>query len=282
MKCPLARSAGHNLPSEFGGVCHFFAIHIVVGEYPHLGASTLEAQSAVGAEIARAVAAYLKRGEAAGAVNLPPVADAEYRRAAPYRLLAGALGRLLAALAPAPLSAVEVALSGRAAAIASHPIASEALAGVLRGRLQTPVNQVNARRLAARQGIALIESKSEEARDFVSLLSLIGEYRGGRIRLVGTLLGGRHPRLVFIDEYEVEIAPQGPLLITWHQDRPGVVGALGALLGARRININHMQVGAAPGGRAMAVIGVSRPLPAADLKKVTAIPAVNKAVQVVL
>jgi D-3-phosphoglycerate dehydrogenase / 2-oxoglutarate reductase len=91
------------------------------------------------------------------------------------------------------------------------------------------------------------------------------------------------PRLVWIDDYEIETVPEGTLLITRHDDRPGVIGALGNLLGQEHINISWMQVGiTSPESQAMAVIGISSPLSPELLHQVEAIPAVHRVYQVSL
>jgi D-3-phosphoglycerate dehydrogenase len=250
---------------------------------PHLGASTEEAQVAVGVAIARQVAAFLETGEAINAVNLPHVPAEDLPKIRPYQVLAHRLGRLLAALTPEPLYQIEVALCGRAFEIDPHPVAVEALVGLLEEQLSTPVNSVNARHLAHRQGLALSESRSEETQEYLSLLTLTGHYPSGAVSVAGTLLGDRYPRLVRIDDYEIETVPEGTLLITRHDDRPGVVGALGNLLGQEHINISRMQVGiTSPESQAMAVIGISSPLSPELLHQVETIPAVHRVYQVSL
>ena len=250
---------------------------------PHLGASTEEAQLAVGVAIARQVATFLETGEAINAVNLPHVSSEELHRIRPYQELAYRLGRLLSALAPSALQQLDVVLYGRAAELDPRPVAAEALAGLLRDRLSTPVNSVNAVPLARRQGIALLESRSLESEEYLSLVTVTGRHSGGAASVAGTLLGERHPRLVRIDDYEVETVPEGTLLITRHEDRPGVVGALGNLLGREHVNISRMQVGTGPSdGEAIAVVGISSPLSPELLHQVEEIPAVHKVYQVTL
>ena len=101
--------------------------------------------------------------------------------------------------------------------------------------------------------------------------------------VAGTLLGESHPRLVCIDDYHVEAVPEGCLIFTRHDDRPGVVGALGSILGRENINISRMQVGTANGKtEAIALVGVSAPLPQAAMEEVRAIPAVRQAIQIEL
>ncbi len=246
---------------------------------PHLGASTEEAQVAAGIAIAEQVASFLETGEAINAVNLPRISPADLYRLRPYQVLAHRLGRLLAALVPEPLQEVEVALRGRAAEFDPASIASECLVGILEGELSVPVNQVNARHLARRQGITLIESRSRETEEYLSLVTVTGKHNGGHTRVAGTLLGERHARVVRIDDCEVETVPEGTVLITRHEDRPGVVGALGTLLGQEHVNISRMQVGGASGPEALAVIGISQPLTPETLERVAEIPAIHQVYQ---
>lgn len=250
---------------------------------PHIGASTEEAQYAVGVEIARLIAAYLSNGEAVSAVNLPRIRGEQAARLRPYLDLAVRLGRLLGRMAPGAPAQIELSLHGAAADLDTHAVAVEALAGFLREHHAIPVNRVNALHVARRQGIAVSESRSEEAHDYVSLVALTGHFGAESIRLVGTLFDERHPRLVRINNYEIEAALEGHLLFTRHDDRPGVVGALGAVLGDAGINISRMHIGiAADSDKAVAALGVATPLAEELMQRVRAIPAVNKAIQISL
>jgi D-3-phosphoglycerate dehydrogenase len=250
---------------------------------PHVGASTNEAQQAVSVKIAEHVAAFLETGAAQSAVNLPRIASDEAMRARPYQELALALGRLLSALMPGPIAELEVALFGLIADVDPRPITAGALTGLLGKRLAMPVNEVNATTLAQRQGIAVREIRSQEARDYLSLVELRARTGTASTSVAGTLLGESHPRLVCIDDYHVEAVPEGCLILTRHDDRPGVVGALGSILGRENINISRMQVGTANGKtEAIALVGVSAPLPQAAIEEVRAIPAVRQAIQIEL
>ena len=107
--------------------------------------------------------------------------------------------------------------------------------------------------------------------------------RGGdrSLRLSGTLLSQRHPRLIEIDGCHVEAVLEGELLVTFHNDRPGVVGEIGSRLGAAGVNITRMHVGLPEGGReAVALIAIERPLVAAELKTLEGIDAIRRVVQV--
>ncbi len=250
---------------------------------PHLGASTKEAQQAVSVKIAEDMAAFLTTGEASSAVNLPRVSTEQLGRTRPYRHLAHALGRFIAAITPDPITELEVGLFGRAAELDPWPITSQALVGLLDKRLAVPVNQVNAAQLAQRQGIAVRETRSEVTHDYIALVEVRATTTSGATSVAGTLLGERLPRLVRVDDYEVEAVPEGHMLFTRHDDRPGVVGALGSILGRENINISRMQVGIANGkDEAIAIIGISASLSEKALAEIEELPAIRQVVQIVL
>lgn len=248
---------------------------------PHLGASTQEAQTAVGVEIAHQIAAFLIHGEVRNAVNLKSIAPERLNQMAPSLRLARNLGKLLAMMSEGALLEVELGLYGQAAELEAQPMLCEVVAGLLQDHLDTPINRVNALPLARRQGIKVSEAKSTESRDYLSVVRVRGRTAQGTVCLEGTLFDGRHPRLVRVNDYEIEAELSGQLVMTRHADKPGVIGALGEILGRQGINISRMQVGAAEGkDRAIAVIGVSSVLRENTLAALAAIDAVDKVLQV--
>ncbi|MGR9086891.1 MAG: phosphoglycerate dehydrogenase [Gammaproteobacteria bacterium] len=250
---------------------------------PHLGASTSEAQVAVSVEIARQAVTFLNTGEAINALNLPRQSAEEIKKSFEFVNLATILGKVLVGLASQPIEKLEVALFGRAAEVEVRPISVAALIGLLSGQFSTPVNRVNAENIAKRQGISLIESKTQETQDYISLIRLTGHGADQSTSLSGVLLGGRHPRLVCINHFDIEVVPEGTLVVTQHEDKPGVISAIGAVLGNADINITRMQVGMADDAQqAMAVISVTEPLSDDLLRQLCDIPAVHKATQIVL
>ena len=248
---------------------------------PHLGASTEEAQTATGVEIAHQIAAYLLKGEIRNAVNIKSVPPERLAQLEPYAQLARRLGKLVSGMAVGALQEVEIGFYGSAADLDSQPLVAAVVAGLLQDHLDTPINRVNAAHLARRQGIRLSEVKSSDVRDYLSVLRVTVRAEGGACCLEGTLFDGRHPRLVRVNEYALEAPLEGHVVFTRHADKPGVIGALGELLGREGINISRMQVGAAEGrDSAIGVLGVSRALTPTQLAAIGEIPAVNKVLQV--
>jgi len=250
---------------------------------PHLGASTLEAQTAVGTEIAHQVATFIKTQEAINAVNLPRIPAQEGERLRPYQDLAQKLGHLLARMMTGTVTHLDIAITGPAVELKTEPITAAALVGLLREQLSNPVNQVNAHHLAKRQGIQISESRSSESHDYLNTLTLIAQGKEETLSLTGTLFDERHPRLVRINDYLMEASLTGHLLFTRHTDVPGVVGDIGALLAHHHINISTMQVGVIPDGQyAIAVIGISNPLNESMMIEIKALPNIDKALQISL
>ncbi|MEX2516587.1 MAG: phosphoglycerate dehydrogenase [Gammaproteobacteria bacterium] len=245
---------------------------------PHLGASTHEAQAAVGNEIVRNVMNYLRSGQAVNAVNLPTIPAAELTRLQPYLVLVYRLGKVLAEMVDGPLSNLQVKLRGRIAELDPAILATQTLAGYLSGSFDSGVNLVNARSLAKRQGIELAESRTQESQGYLSLVEITGSSNNEQITLAGTVFDEQHPRLVRINNYDVEAFLEGHILMTRHQDKPGVMGTLGTLLGSAGINISRLQLGIAADTRqAIAILQLSCELPAALLQEIRLQTVIDKA-----
>ncbi|MEM7467094.1 MAG: phosphoglycerate dehydrogenase [Pseudomonadota bacterium] len=247
---------------------------------PHLGASTREAQTAVGVEIADQIAAFLIKGEVINSVNTASVAPEKLEQLEPHMRLAKNLGQLLSLMVEEPLGELSIGYYGHAAKLEKGPISNEAMVGLLQSHLSIPVNQVNAGHLAKRQGIQLTEMASEESRDYLSSIRVTGNAGETSLCLEGTLFDERYPRLVRVNDYQIEAVLEGHLIFTRHEDRPGVIGAVGEILGRKGINIRRMQVGLANDkDQAIAVIGVRDSLDAETLSEIGAIPAIDRVLQ---
>lgn len=248
---------------------------------PHLGASTEEAQTATGVEIAHQIAAFLLKGEIRNAVNIKSVPPERLAQLQPYVQLAQRLGKLLAGMVDGAVQDIEICQYGAAADLDSQPLVAAVIAGLLQDHIDTPINRVNAAHLARRQGIRLSETRCTDVRDYLAILRVTAKTEHGSCCLEGTLFDGRHPRLVRVNEYALEAPLEGHVVFTRHADRPGVIGALGELLGREHINISRMQVGAAEGrDTAIGVLGVAKSLTADQLDAIRAIEAVDKVLQV--
>jgi len=139
--------------------------------------------------------------------------------------------------------------------------------------VQDAVNFVNALELAKERGIKVQESKSSTEEEFVNLVSVDLVSDKEKIQVSGTLFSNNEPRIVKINDFYVEAIPQGYMLVAYNQDKPGIIGALGTILGKNNINIAGMTFGReTPGGKAITVINIDSPVPAAVLNEIKKAP----------
>lgn len=250
---------------------------------PHLGASTKEAQSAAGIEIAKQIAIYLQTGEPINAINLPAVSAEELVKLQPYLSLVNRLGRLLAAMIDEPVKELEIVAYGDVAELDIRAVTTESLVGLLAANMSIPVNRVNATHIAAQKGIKVTEIRSDEPQDYHAVVCLTAKHGDKTTSVAGTVFDKIWPRLTRINDYEIEAALEGNLLFTRHKDQPGVIAAISSLLADQQINISRMQLGIVPNSdKAVAALGICTPLDGESMQQLLAIPAISKALQISL
>jgi len=237
---------------------------------PHIGASTTEAQENVAVAIAEQIVDYLARGIARGAVNIPSVPAEMLPRLQPYITLAEKLGLLYSQLHEGGIDRVTIEYNGEVAGVNTAPLTIAALKGLLTPILEETINYVNAPVVARERGIDVKEVKSSDAGDFTSLVTIQVDAGKQTCRIAGALYGRRDPRIVQLDTFRVEIVPEGHMLFILNEDRPGVIGEVGQVLGAHEINIARMQCSREEqGGQALLIVGVDAPLPADVIRAIT-------------
>jgi len=228
---------------------------------PHLGAATREAQDKAGVAIAEMVRLALKGEFVPYAVN---VAAAEVpEQARPFLPLAERLGRILTGLAEAPMSAISIEYLGKVAELDTRVLTLAALKGALADVVHEPVSYVNAPTIAKERGLEISERRSVESQDYVNLVLLRAETEAGEVSVGGTLVGKRDAeRLVRVYDFDLDMAPAEHMAFFLYEDRPGVIGTVGTLLGEAGVNIASMEVGRQEaGGLALMGLAVDSPIP---------------------
>jgi D-3-phosphoglycerate dehydrogenase len=237
---------------------------------PHLGASTAEAQERVAREIAEQVVEYLTQGTIRNAVNVPALPGEAAEKLAPYLGLARKLGKLLGQLETIDVRELRVICSGEAGEFGVRPVANAALAGYLERFLEEPVNPISAPYEAKERGINVIEVREETPRRFTSSVRVTISGESGLHTATGTVGASGQALLVGLDGYELDASLEGRVLLLQNIDRPGVIGAVGTILGRREINVSRMQVGLAD-GEALALWNVDQEIPEETLKELRAL-----------
>jgi len=246
---------------------------------PHLRAATRDAQINVTVQAARQVIAFLRHGEVSNALNVPSISTELLAELRPYIRLAERLGLLLAQLCPEPLRKVRIDFAGEAARHLMAPMTCAALYGLMAPAVGSMVNYVNAPHLARERGIEVTEAKRSDSDGYSSLMRLSIESDSGEHCAAGAFFGGKG-RIVDIDGYPVETTPDGPMLVLYNNDQPGVVGSIGQVLGQAHINIASMNL-ARGEGRALSVIRIDAPATEQILHQITDHPAIDRVVQVI-
>jgi D-3-phosphoglycerate dehydrogenase len=230
---------------------------------PHLGASTVEAQDKAGMTIAEMVRLALQGEFVPYAVNVSAAGEVpESVRA--FVGLAEVLGALVVGLAQDPVQGLEAEYLGGLADQDTRVLTLAALRGSLASVVHEPVSFVNAPVLAKERGVHVAERRSSASEDYVNLMTLTARTERGDVAVAGTVAARRDgARLVRILDFDVDIAPARYMAFFHYEDRPGVIGAVGTLLGDAGVNIASMEVGRkTAGGTALMVLSVDSPISA--------------------
>ncbi|MEE9913083.1 MAG: phosphoglycerate dehydrogenase [Deltaproteobacteria bacterium] len=240
---------------------------------PHLGASTDEAQTNVAIAIAHQIAAYFATGEIKGAVNFPSVSGDVMAVIKPYLDLAEKLGTFQAQLLTGAIQEVNIEYSGE---ILNHnvaPITISLIKGLLDPILTETVNYINAPVIARERGIKIVEVKSSETKDYTNMIALTVRTPKETSQTAGAVFGKNDLRIVRVNDFSVEIIPEGYMLAVSNDDRPGVIGNLGTTLGDHNVNIARLHLSRdARAKKALVVLNTDSPLASDVLDKLRKLP----------
>lgn len=238
---------------------------------PHLGASTEEAQINVAVDVAEQIVDVLNGKPARSAVNMPALSSEVLAAVTPYMTLGERLGAMLTQITDGAIEAIQITYSGELNDLETGPVGRAVLRGLFQPILTESVNLVNAPVIAENRGIRMTESKSADAGDYTTLLSVEVQTDKGKKSIEGTLFGKNDIRICRLDGYPIDIVPEGFMLVTTHVDRPGIIGRVGTILGAHKINIAGMHVGRAGiGKQAVMVLNLDEPIPDSVMAEITA------------
>ena len=247
---------------------------------PHLGASTAEAQDAVGVEIAEQIGDVLNGGVIRNAVNMPSIDASALKILGPYLDLGAKLGTLVQQIGPPQVASLRITYWGKIVDLDVNSVTRAIQRGFLRRISGEAVNFVNAPVVLQRLGVALEVVKSTGDSDYTDLIQVEATAAdGGSHSATGTLSGkSSQPRIVGINGREVEVAAEGKLLVLENMDRPGMVGTIGTLLGRDGVNIADMSLSRlTPGGTAYMVVRVDTEPGARAREEIKGNPAIKLA-----
>jgi len=244
---------------------------------PHLGASTGEAQVNVAIQVAEQMADYLMSGAITNALNMPSISAEDAPRLKFYMKLAEQLGSFAGQVTEHAIRKIDISFEGTVTELNVKPLVQMLVANILRPQMEA-VNMVNALAIADSRGIQVTESRSAASKEHRSLIAVTVETDARTRSISGTLFTGREPRIVNIEGVPIEAALVRDMLFIRNEDRPGLIGSLGTILGDAGQNIADFRLGRVEGGdSAVCLVSLDAPLPDALFSAVSNLPQVKTA-----
>lgn len=236
---------------------------------PHLGASTAEAQENVALDVARQVLdALLDRG-IKNAVNMPSLDKETMKVLKPWITLSEKMGLMHTQLYEGSIQEVKITYTGEMTNYTLAPLTISVLKGLLTPICGEAVNFVNAQAYAKERGIVINENKTTEIGDFANCITVDVKCKEGENTITGTLFANNDPRVVKLNDFYVDAVPRGTMLVITNDDKPGVVGEVGTILGKNGVNIAEMTLGRKDEGTyALTVINVDGEIPSKVIEEI--------------
>ena len=238
---------------------------------PHLGASTDEAQEKAGVSVAKSVRLALAGDIVPDAVNVAGGVIAEEVR--PGIDLVEKLGRIFTAVAGTVPVQLDIDVRGEITEFDVSIWRLSALKVLFADITVEPVTYVNAPLMAAERGCEARLLTSPVAEDFRNVTLLRGTLADGSVVTVaGTLTGPKMvQKITGVNGFDLEVPISTHMAFLSYEDRPGVIGAFGRLLGDAGVNIAGMQVSRQEqGGKALVVLTLDSAIPTDVLAAIAA------------
>ena len=222
---------------------------------PHLGASTIEAQRKVSEDICRQIADYLVKNTIRGALNFPQLDAGQLDRYKHFVDLVTRLANFIIQIAEGPMRSVSIRYSGEVCEMNLEYLTSTVVRKLLSPILGPEINLINATRIAQQRGIKLEETRVPVPENFTSQVEIEVRTEEESRRVSGTVFTDKLPRIVAVDGYDLEVVPRGYMIFLTNDDKPGVIGDIGTVLGKCNVNVAGMHLGREiEGGTALALL----------------------------
>lgn len=244
---------------------------------PHIAASTKEAQRDAAIIVADEIIELAKGGTPQNVLNMPRIDNHTYKKLVPYMELGDKLGSFISQAVHGKIKEIEIIYSGDIAEIDNVELLTRSiLQGIINPFLSSPVNAVNAPLVAKERGISVTEGKRDDAKGYDSLIKVTAKSDTDVFTAEGTTL--HDPKILKVNDYWVDVKPEGHMFIAKYEDVPGSIGKIGTKLGEYGVNIGIMQVGRdEKGGRAIMILTLDKEIPKEVINEIQALDNVYEA-----
>jgi D-3-phosphoglycerate dehydrogenase len=208
---------------------------------PHLGASTTEAQENVAVQVAEQISNFLNNNVIENSLNIPSVSLEEAKLLGPYLTLASQLGNFAGQIATSPIKEVKISYFGEATKLNTKAISGTIVKSILEKVIEG-VNIVNSMHIAKSRGIEIKDVIHNDKNNYATYVKIELQTEGGIIDIAGTIFAGE-PRIVEVNQVRLEASISPNILYIRNQDKPGLIGQVGKLLGDKNINIANFHLG---------------------------------------
>ncbi|WP_353343880.1 phosphoglycerate dehydrogenase [Litorivita sp. NS0012-18] len=223
---------------------------------PHLGAATTEAQENVALQVAEQMADYLLTGAVSNALNTPSITAEEAKVMGPWVKLAEHLGAFIGQLTDEPIEEVNITYDGVASEMNLSALECAAIAGIMQAS-NPDVNMVSAPVIAKERGVQISKTTQDAAGVFDGYIKVDIKTAKRARSIAGTVFSDGKPRFIQIKGINIDAEVGEHMLYTTNDDVPGIIGALGRILGEHQVNIANFTLGRAKtGGEAIALLYV--------------------------
>ncbi len=228
---------------------------------PHLGASTVEAQRKVSEDICRQIVDFLLKNTIRGALNFPQLEAGQLDRYQHFIDLVTRLSTFVGQTSEGRMQTIAIRYSGEVCDMNLGYLTSTIVRRLLVPILQEGVNLINATHVAQQRGIKIEETRVPVPENFTNLVEIEVRTDQDSRKVSGTVFTDKLPRIVSVDAYALEVVPHGHMIFLTNNDKPGVIGNIGTVLGEHRVNIAGMHLGREDaGGKALALLLIDNPI----------------------
>ena len=255
---------------------HELISHPNVVATPHIAATTGAAQEKVARQITEQVLKALANEAVSTPVNGMAIRMAAQPEVQPYLMLADRLGQIAHQLTDDRIRNLTVRCQGEVPKRFAEVLSVAALRGMLNQWADEPVNFINAPVIAEDMGLSFTETRQSGGDRYTSLIEVVADTDDGTYTVAGTILNGDDLRIVRINDYNLEVHPDGELLLYHNVDRPGMLARVGGILADADVNIGALALGReARGEMALTAISVDDPVPEAVQRSIANVKGVT-------